>query len=106
MLARTPLVVAANTAQSVRIEIFLYITTYLDGNTEKSKSRALFVEATNLLRVAMKAELESAVNLPIGRTETTPLAKNRCYGRGEGGVRVYDNCPGDRGGGSFHNCAL
>jgi hypothetical protein len=75
MLARTPLVVAANTAQSVRIEIFLYITTYLDGNTEKSKSRALFVEATNLLRVAMKAELESAVNLPIGRTETTPLAK-------------------------------
>jgi hypothetical protein len=34
------------------------------------------------------------------------LSMNRCYGRGEGGVRVYDNCPGDRGGGSFHNCAL
>jgi transposase len=38
-------------------------------------SRALFVEATNLLRAAVKAELESAINLPIGRSETTPLAK-------------------------------
>ena len=38
-------------------------------------SRGLFIEATNLIRAAVKAELESAVNLPISRTETTPLAK-------------------------------
>jgi transposase len=38
-------------------------------------SRGLFIEATNLLRAAVTAELESAINLPIGRTETTPLAK-------------------------------
>ena len=38
-------------------------------------SRELFIEATNLLRAAVKAELESAINLPIGRTEITPLAK-------------------------------
>jgi transposase len=25
------------------------------------------------------------------------LSMNRRYGRGEGGVRVYDDCPGDRG---------
>lgn len=38
-------------------------------------SRALFVEATNLLCAAVQAELESAINLPGGRSETTPLAK-------------------------------
>ena len=38
-------------------------------------SRALFVEATNLLCAAVKAELESAINLPISRSEATPLAK-------------------------------
>lgn len=38
-------------------------------------SRALFIEATTLLRAAVKAELESAINLSIGRSETTPLAK-------------------------------
>jgi transposase len=38
-------------------------------------SRELFIEATNLLRAAVKAELESAVDLPISRNEATPLAK-------------------------------
>jgi transposase len=38
-------------------------------------SRELFIEATKLLRAAVKAELESAVDRPISRNEATPLAK-------------------------------
>lgn len=38
-------------------------------------STELFVEATQLLRAAFREELESAVALPIGCAETTPLAK-------------------------------
>jgi transposase len=38
-------------------------------------SRELFLEATILLRAAVKDELDSAANLPIGHAEKTPLAK-------------------------------
>jgi transposase len=38
-------------------------------------SRELFVEAAQLLRAAFIEELESTVSLPIGYSETTPLAK-------------------------------
>lgn len=38
-------------------------------------SRELFIEAVRLLRAGVIAELESAVNLPIGHREQTPLAK-------------------------------
>lgn len=38
-------------------------------------SRELFIEAVGLLRAGVIAELESAVNLPIGAKEPTPLAK-------------------------------
>lgn len=38
-------------------------------------SRALFIEATIVLRAAIKKELESATALPIGHNEKTPLAK-------------------------------
>ena len=38
-------------------------------------SRELFIEAVKLLRAGVIAELESAINLPIGAKEQTPLAK-------------------------------